>query len=411
MARILQVCNTDFYLLKFLAPLVRALVRAGHEVDCVCEGSSPELIRALPGVRIQAMQFPRAGSPREFAAAIETLRQIIRAGSYDCVDGHNRNGSIVSRVAAWLEATPVNLYTAHGFYFHDDQGRAQREATIALEAALAKITDYTFSQSTEDAELMIGRRLISADRLAIIGNGIDTGRFSPRSDRAALEAELSLQAGRFRIASTGRVVKGKGFVDLLRAFHLLHQERPESELVVIGGNIDQDISPYAQEFLAEVEQRGLKGAVRLTGMTDAVEKYLACTDVFVLASYREGLPRALLEAMSMGLAVAATEIRGCKEAVIDGNSGRLFPPKDVEALAGILRDFGAKPEERARLGAAARARVLERFDERDYVRRQVDGIGRLLNEAAGRRRRVVPRRMLGRGLSLASMAGRLLSSL
>ncbi len=409
MARILQVCNTDFYLLKFLAPLVRALAEAGHQVECVCEGHSADFGRLLPGIVVHPLSFPKTGSLPEFAAAIEGLRRIIRPGAYDCVDGHNRNGSIVARMAAWLEAVPINLYTAHGFYFHDDQSPLAREATIALEAVLARVTDFTFSQSTEDAERMVRRRLITEEKISIIGNGIDTTRFTPHSaggapSRAVAEQELGLRSGVFRVASTGRVVKGKGFIDLLRAFDVLHRAVPASELVVIGGNIDQDISPYAREFQAEVVARGLQGAVRVTGITNAVEKYLACTDVFVLASYREGLPRALLEAMSMGLAVAATEIRGCKEAVIDRVSGRLFAPKDVETLARILGELAASPEERARLGSAARQRVLAEFDERVYVGRQVKLIEQLLAERSGKqpRGRGATRRVLAEGLTLAA---------
>lgn len=377
-SRILQVCNTDFYLNKFLAPLVRALVAGDHQVACVCEGGGVDRTALGDDVVVHPFRFPRTSSPLEFARAVARLRKIIRLGGYQCVDSHNRNASIVARIAARLERVPINLYTAHGFYFHDDQSRVAREATIVLEAVLARITDFTLSQSAADIELMVGRRLISSDRIEEIGNGIDIARFTPRGERSSIERDLRLRNGRFRVSATGRLVKGKGFGDLLRAFASLHQRHAEAELMIIGGNIDQDISPYQTEFLAEVAQRDLSEAVVVTGLTNQVEKYLAATDVFVLPSYREGMPRALLEAMSMALPVIATDIRGCREIVSPGRTGLLYPPHDVDRLAELLFELYHGQRDRADLGKRARALVVERFDETLYVSRQVRAIERLL---------------------------------
>lgn len=378
MARILQVCNTDFYLVKFLAPLVNQLARKGHDVDVACEGDGiPESVLD-PRIRVLPLSFPRGASPWQFARAIRRMRELVRSGNYQCVNGHNRNASIVARVAAWQERVPVNLYTAHGFYFHDDQGKAARIATITLEAMLARVTHYTLSQSTEDAKLMTALGHIPADRIEVIGNGIDTRRFHPRpSERQALESRLNLAKRRFRIASTGRLVSGKGFGDLLDAFALA--SIPESELVIIGGNIAQDISPYHAQFMARARQLGISDKVVITGLTDRVEDYLNACDIFVLPSYREGLPRALLEAMASELPVIATNIRGCREAVIHENCGLLFEPHDVEALTRHLLTLAKATELRMSLGRRARERVLSMFDERDYVSRQVLAIEKLVS--------------------------------
>lgn len=384
MTRILQVCNTNFYLVKFLAPLVRALVADGYEVDCVCEGV-PDTTLLGPGVRVMQFDFPRASSPLAFARTIERLRAVIRSGNYDCVDSHNRNASIVARIAAMLEKVPVNLYTAHGFYFHDDQKALAHWATVRLEAALAKVTDFTLSQSQEDVTFMTARGFILPHRIEEIRNGIDTRRFSPRpAERAELEKELGLRSGRFRIATTGRLVKGKGFTDLLDAVALLHAEVPEVELLLIGGNIEQDISPYQSAFLARAKEAGVQDALVVTGIVDTVERYLATADVFVLPSYREGMPRSLLEGMSMELASVATDIRGCREAIEPGRSGLLFPPHDVARLAQLLRELYRSPELRRSLGSAARLRAVGSFDEADYVARQVAAIRRLVGSPRSR---------------------------
>jgi glycosyltransferase involved in cell wall biosynthesis len=224
---------------------------------------------------------------------------------------------------------------------------------------------------------MTARGYIPADRIEVIGNGIDTTRFRPRpSEREELERTLGLRSGRFRIASTGRLVRGKGFGDLLAAFARLGA--PDGELVIIGGNIAQDISPYHAEFLEQARKLGIEQNVVVTGITERVEDYLATCDVFVLPSYREGLPRSLLEAMAAELAVIATDIRGCREAIIHGETGYLFAPHDVARLAELLNELRTRPELRASLGRSARTRAVTTFDERGYVARQVRAIDLLV---------------------------------
>jgi len=386
-AKILQVCNTNFYLSRFLKPLVRELAAQGHEVDCACEGEVADAADFGPGVRFHAFDFPREGSPLQFASAIARMRKLVVAGGYDCVDSHNRNSSIVGRAAGWLARVPVNLYTAHGFYFHDDQSPRARRATIWLETALARITGFTLSQSQEDTRFVVDSGMIARDRILHIGNGIDTARFTPRHERAALERQFGLAHDRFRICSTGRLVEGKGFGDLLEAFARFHADVTDSELLLIGGNIDQDISPFHVEFEHRIDALGLRDSVKVTGLTDRVEDYLGACDVFVLPSYREGLPRALIEAMSMGLCVAATDIRGCREAVRDGRDGLLFPPRDIAALTDVLRRLHPQPELRARLAAAGQLRARGEFDEKRYVAVQVQAINELL---AGRSMGTLP---------------------
>lgn len=387
--RILQVCNTDFYLNRFLRPLVLALKARGHDVHCVCGGTKihPELLDAA--IPVFDFDYPRRSSPADFAQGILRMRRIIRDGRYDCVNSHNRNASVVGRVASWLEGVPLNLYTAHGFYFQDGQTRPLQLAAIAIEAGLARITDHTLSQSREDEDFMVGRGLIAAGDITTIGNGIDAVRFRPRAaeERAAAERDLGLRHGVFRVAGTGRLVQGKGFVDLLDAFAIFHRAHAESELVLIGGNIDQDLSPFRDEFLGRVREHGLDHAVRITGITDRVHDYIAATDVFVLPSYREGMPRSLLEAMAAETPVIATDIRGCREIVSHGWTGWLYPPHDVETLAALIERVYDSPEERRKeMGRRARAVILDRFTEPAYVERQVEAIERLTAAAPKRRR-------------------------
>jgi glycosyltransferase involved in cell wall biosynthesis len=122
--------------------------------------------------------------------------------------------------------------------------------------------------------------------------------------------------------------------------------------------------------------------VAITGMTDQVPEYLATCDLFVHPSYREGLPRVVLEAMAAGVPVIATDIRGCREAVVSGETGFLYPPRDVEALVRLLGQLHRTPTgERRAFGARGRHRVLERFTEEQYVSRQVEELSSAIETA------------------------------
>jgi glycosyltransferase involved in cell wall biosynthesis len=378
-ARILQICNTDFYLSKFLTPLIRELIASGHEVECACEGDRIDAQLTSCGVKVHQIEFPRTASLPQFWRAIAQTRKVIRTGRYDCVNSHNRNASIVGRIAAWLERTPVNLYTAHGFYFHDNQSALAKKLSVWLEGLLARITDFTFSQSAEDVEMVTRAGYIPRDRILCIGNGIDIERYKPRNERVAAELKFGLAPGMFRIVTVGRLVEGKGFGDLLEAFYRLNTERAGCSLLLIGGNIPQDISPYAQRFMADVVAKGLQDSVLVTGIVDNVQEYLYTADAFVLPSYREGMPRSLIEAMASGLPSIATNIRGCREILRHELEGFLYQPRDVAALHKLLLRLHDDSQLRTEFGRRGRVRVAEHFSESAYVARQVVGIGNLLD--------------------------------
>ncbi|MGZ3740243.1 MAG: glycosyltransferase [Bdellovibrionota bacterium] len=225
---------------------------------------------------------------------------------------------------------------------------------------------------------MIQRGWIAKDRILTIGNGINTEKFSSKTARRSVE-------GPFRIVALGRLVAGKGYEDLIRAFHLFRAEVPNSELLIIGGNIAADFDPAASRIQGLAKELGVFDAMRVTGIVNNVEEYLATGDLFVHPSYREGMPRALLEAMCMGLPVIATSIRGAREIIREGENGFLFAPHDWKELAGLLlRVQKMAPADRRAVGEKARETALRQFDEKAYVARQADALESLLRGAPAR---------------------------
>jgi glycosyltransferase involved in cell wall biosynthesis len=372
--KILQVCNTDFYLMKFLTPLVVALHDKGYTVECLTEGTSVSQHLVDRGIRVHNFHFPPKASPWQFLEAIQRMKNVLGRADFHIVNGHNRNSSIVTRIASAMAGIPINLYTAHGFYYHDNQSAMSNKLAEVFEGILAKITTYTLSQSDEDTIRMTGRGWISPDRIRTIGNGIDAERFSPVTETRTAEG-----TGKLRVCASGRLVSGKGFEDILRAISIA-RNRENIEFVFIGGNIVQDISPSLDEFADLVLSLGLEGQVRITGMVDNVEEYLGGSDLFIHPSYVEGMPRSLLEAMSVGLPCIATRIRGAREIIENGGNGFIYEPHDFHALADLIDALFADRVLRERVGAAARGTILKRYQEKDYVQRQVQAMEDVLRE-------------------------------
>jgi glycosyltransferase involved in cell wall biosynthesis len=221
---------------------------------------------------------------------------------------------------------------------------------------------------------------IQPDYIETIGNGIDTRKFSVDQPRVAIEARLGLAPNVFRIASVGRIVEGKGFADLANAFARFlraNAQRTNSELLIIGGNIDADINPAANELHSLLRMLRIADKVRITGLVDNVQDYLCVSDIFVSASYREGMPRAVLEAMCSRLPVVATSVRGSREIVTPGEHGYLYPARDVDRCAAAIARLFDAPAERKEMGCRGRRLVLEQYSEEAYISRQVSAIQRL----------------------------------
>jgi hypothetical protein len=189
----------------------------------------------------------------------------------------------------------------------------------------------------------------------VIPNGVELDRFATvREQRATKRAELDLEGG-FVILSIARLQPVKGLTDLIGAVALLRDRVDRPLLLVVGGGSQR------AELERLVATTGLADLVRLEGEVADPRPYLAAADVFALASTREGLPNALLEAMAAGLPIVATRVGGVPEAVEDGVSGLLVDSADPGALAEAIVHLWRDPELRRRLGANASRRVVERF--------------------------------------------------
>jgi glycosyltransferase involved in cell wall biosynthesis len=331
MKRILHICNSSFYLKNFLKTHIDDLVNNHYEVHVICNIDDKKF-SFNKKVILHNVKFPKSISPVEFLRSIIEVNKLVKSYDFDCVISHNRNSSIVGRIATYFSEVPINLYFAHGFYFHDDQNFFSYFISIQIERFLQKITSHTISQSEEDIKLMVEKKYIDKVKITHVGNGIDVSKFRPVIDNIQLKKKIGLPVDSFIITGVGRLVKGKGFQNLIDAFYRISKSEKNCYLMIVGGVVSQDISKYEKKIMNKIKKLHIEKKVILTGMVENVEDYLNCSDVYVLSSFREGVSRSMLEAMSCKIPVISTNIRGSREIIKNNYNGFLYEKSNINEL-------------------------------------------------------------------------------
>jgi glycosyltransferase involved in cell wall biosynthesis len=263
---------------------------------------------------------------------------------------------------------------------------ARRALVYALERAASLCSGAELVQNPED--LAVLARLGVPDRkLVLLGNGVELERFHPRGDedsRRQARAEFGVDENAVVVGMVARLVWQKGFREFFAAAERLRDRHPEVVFIVVGGSDPEKSDAIAPEDLAAA---GRRGRIVFAGDRNQMERVYPAFDIFVLPSYREGFPRSAMEAAASGLPVIATDIRGCRQAVTDGQSGLLVPPHDPARLAKAIEELVVDPELRQRMGAAGRRKAEAEFDDRAVVSKTIDAYERVLAPATSSTRR------------------------
>lgn len=382
--KVLQLCAVDFTLARFLTPLCFHLMDQGFDVTAACtETHFLEPLR-LRGLRCVDFPIQRSMNPLAHLREFVRLSRWLKRERFDIVHVHTPIASLVGRFAASRRRVPITLYTAHGFYFHAGMASWKLALHIMLERVGALCHDYLFTQSEEDRLTAIRLGIGRPDRVRTIGNGVDLARFEPArfspGDRARVLAELGVPPESRVLGIIGRLVREKGYFELFEATADLARRFPDLRVLVIGDALPSDHDDSTRELHARAKELGITDRLVLAGQRDDVPDLLAACDVFTLPSYREGMPRSIIEAMAMGLPVVATNIRGCREEVVEGETGFLVPPRDAAALADRCARLLADPALAKRLGEAGRLRAHQLFSEKSVLDRQMQIYRQLIRE-------------------------------
>lgn len=371
MARICQLSHVELTY-NFLAPLFRALRDQGHEVVAACNlDADGRYLEQYLGkdFTVHRIRGARALRWRTFTTEVRDLARYLKREQFDILHVHSPLVAMQARLAARLAGVPVVIYHVHGFAFHEGMRPVTYRLAYHTERLFARrLTDYLVTVNEEDWRLARRDRFRPEPDAIVFapGVGIDTDRFRPPrpeegADRAACRRELGIPQDGIGLAFVGRLVAEKGIRELVEAFQTVAEANPDVWLVIVGGTLDSERDHSMKPFLEQAQAAQAGDRIILAGRREDVPRVLRSLDGFVLPSYREGMPVSLLEAMATGLPCIATRIRGCREAVEDGVSGMLVPPRDVPTLAEAMAALVSDQGRRSRLGQQARQRVVERY--------------------------------------------------
>lgn len=372
--KILQVCAVDFTVKNFLLPLIDFLKQQGNEVDIACSKGDYTSELKKHGYNIIPYPISRSTNVLSHICSLYHLCKIIKKGKYDVVHTHTPIAALLGRIAARLCSVPIIFYTAHGFYFHDDMHPLTKYFHIFLEKVGAFFCNFIFVQSEEDRLTAVKEGIIREPNILTIGNGVDLDRFDPshfsQEQKEQIKKELKISSKEKIVSIIGRLVREKGYFEFFTAAKLILDELPDTKFIVIGDALSSDYDASKDEISHLIEALGIRKNIIFIGFRSDVERFLSITDVFTLPSYREGMPRSIIEAMAMGVPVVAANIRGSREEVLDGTTGFLVPVKDVKTLAQKILLFLRDSRLAQHIGNAGRERAVNYFSEKGVLQKQ-----------------------------------------
>jgi len=371
-AKLMISINSSWNFVNFRAGLIRGLQGAGYEVVTVAppDDHVPRL-REL-GCRYVPLEMDNKGThPGRDLLLLWRFWRLLRSERPDVYLGYTVKPNIYGSLAAHALGIPViNNVAGLGAVFikHNWLTRLVKGLYRHALSRSAKV----FFQNEDDRRLFTGSGLVRAevtDRLP--GSGIDLTRFS-----AVPLADPTGRKG-LRFLLIARMLWDKGVGEYVEAARRVRQHHHDAEFCLLGF---LDVQNPAAIARAQMDEWVAEGVVRYLGTADDVRPHIAEADCVVLPSYREGVPRTLLEAAAMGRPIITTDAVGCREVVDDGVNGYLCKLRDVEDLAAKMEQMiGLSPDDRSRMGQMGRDKMEREFDEQIVIRKYLEVVDRIVS--------------------------------
>lgn len=397
--KIILFANTEWYLFNFRLSLAKALQAQGHEVLLI----SPP---GAYGARLQALGFRWQALPmdRKSLNPLQELRLLIhlcRLYSHEqpALAHHFTIKCVVyGSIAALLARVParVNAVAGMGYVFTNQALKARLLRPVVrglMRLVLNGRGARLILQNNDDMAAFAKAGLARPELTRLVrGSGVDLARFMPRAqaDPAGAEAGPAATAGAeagagagveaeaqpTRVLLAARLLWDKGIAEYVQAARLLKAKGLPMRFLLAGAPDPGNPAAIDQATLDGWQAEGL---IELLGQVSDMAALYANVDMVVLPSYREGLPKSLIEAAACALPLVTTDVPGCREVVTHGVNGLLVPVRDSEALANAIQRLHENSELRRTLGAAARRRALAEFDERIVIEKTLAVYAEFIN--------------------------------
>jgi glycosyltransferase involved in cell wall biosynthesis len=356
---------------------IKMLEEEGHEVIALC-GDGP-MVQDISnaGIAVETIDLRRELSPLADMRALCQLVQLFKTYRFDVVHTHTPKAGLLGPLAARLAGVSHVVHTIHGLLFHKDMPLLRQKLFWIPEKWTATLTTHLLSQSREDIDVAISTRLCSPDKIEYLGNGIDVDKFDPaKVDGVSVRKEFDIPEDAFVVGCVGRLVLEKGFRELFLAAEELSRQHDcrKIHFVIVGPEEPDQKDAIDRSLIDSLQERGF---IRFLGWRNDTRDLYAIMDIFVLPSYREGIPRACMEAAAMEKPIIATDIRGNREVILNNVSGLLVPVRNSSALATAIKSFYIGRDKLAEMGRCGRQHIVGNFNQTAVLHRLSDFYRRL----------------------------------
>lgn len=332
-------------------PLIRMLKEQGHEVHVAAKYN----LDVKPGLSLENVDkvfnipFSRSPFSSDNIKAYKQLKKIIIENGYDVIHCNTPMGAVVTRLASKNKKTKI-IYTAHGFHFYKGAPIKNWLMYYPVEWMLAHKTDLLICINRED--YAFASKHLHAKKVAYVhGVGFDKKRFDDSVSKEAAKKELGITPDKTVLLSVGDINKRKNHKVLIRA--LAEIKDLNVHLFIAGWDqLDGAMAKLADEL-------GVSDMVTFLGYTRQLSQYFSAADMFLFPSLQEGLPIALIEAMSRGLPVVATNIRGTCDLIAGGDGGYLLDTDDHKGFADKVRSLTSSEHTRKIFGERNKNEALK----------------------------------------------------
>jgi glycosyltransferase involved in cell wall biosynthesis len=378
-----RVSTVPFFVLTQLSSQIRTLKSFGADITVVA--SDDELsakISELQGVAYMPINISRNISPVSDLVSLFRLYRAFRACRFDIIHSTTPKAGLLCSIAGFLSRVPVRVHTFTGQPWVTMTG-IKRGILKCCDKVIGVLNTHCYADSYSQREFLVDQKIVRPKKLTVIGSGslagVDLARFSRSryslEHNDSLKRELNISGEARVILFVGRITQDKGIQELIDAFQVLALNDDTLHLILVG-----PFEENGKKVVGSVTGSVVSSRIHSVGFSDEPEKYMAISDVLCLPSYREGFGTVVIEAAAMGVPTVGTDIYGLSDAVVDGVTGILVPPRSSQALVNSLESMLSNDRARSCMADNAFARANTDFDSVKCATLLLNEYKRLLNE-------------------------------